>query len=261
LFQHPSNIAIIAEQLSEQHAAKNAARHLGLPLLPKPKPDTDIVLVFSNKRVYLKSTEKGAGAVEIDFTSGKSAHRRKFGGGKNQPLAKAVGLHKISTLKLLDATGGFASDAFVLANLGANVQIIEQSPILCFLIQHALEHAKSDNSIAHITQRMSLVNAHSIDYLSTLKDADRPDTIYMDPMYPNRQKSAAVKKGMQLLHQLIGADLCAEELLQAALKCANKRVVVKRPASAEPLNTHQLVGHSSSTNTRYDIYKPCNHSN
>jgi hypothetical protein len=92
----------------------------------------------------------------------------------------------------------------------------------------------------------------------------RPDVIYLDPMFPPRQKSAAVKKGMKLLQELLETqqhstttkvlkgtvgdgidDLCQKfesnrlddeaELLQTALDCARVRVVVKRPIKAPPL--------------------------
>ena len=38
-----------------------------------------------------KSDEPKLGAIRVDFVTGASAHRRKFGGGKGQAIAKAVG--------------------------------------------------------------------------------------------------------------------------------------------------------------------------
>ena len=78
--------------------------------------------------------------------------------------------------------------------------------------------------------------------------------VYLDPMFPERKKSAQVKKEMQIFHALIGADLDADQLLENALERANYRVVVKRPRIAPFLNnqkpSYQLEGKSS----RYDIY-------
>lgn len=34
--------------------------------------------------------------------------------------------------------------------------------------------------------------------------ASRPDVAYLDPMYPERQKSAAVKKEMAYSHESVG---------------------------------------------------------
>lgn len=56
-----------------------------------------------------------------------------------------------------------------------------------------------------------------------------PDVVYLDPMFPERRKSAAVKKKFQLLHRLESPCENDEELLQAALSAHPKRVVVKRP--------------------------------
>ena len=54
----------------------------------------------------------------------------KFGGGKGQDIAKAVGLNKGVKPSVLDATGGLGRDAFVLASLGCNVTMIERSPVV-----------------------------------------------------------------------------------------------------------------------------------
>lgn len=57
--------------------------------------------------------------------------------------------------------------------------------------------------------------------------------VYLDPMYPHKQKSALVKKEMRIFQHLVGADLDADELLTPVLQLARKRVVVKRPDYAE----------------------------
>ena len=78
--------------------------------------------------------------------------------------------------------------------------------------------------------------------------------IYIDPMYPSRAKSALVKKEMQLLHQIIGPDTDNDSLLTIALDVALKRVVVKRPKTAQPLTKQKPSSFIESKNTRYDIY-------
>jgi len=87
------------------------------------------------------------------------------------------------------------------------------------------------------------------------------DTIYLDPMYPERKKSAAVKKEMQALHAFLATTTDADTLLQAATQSAEvlhtTRVVIKRPRSAPTLtvpdgwHTGQPL---ASENTRYDVY-------
>ena len=101
---------------------------------------------------------------------------------------------------------------------------------------------------------MQLIHHNTTDYLTQLSPEHYPDVIYIDPMYPNRQKAALVKKEMQLLHQLIGPDTDSSELLKTARKIARKRVVIKRPKSATIIDQQKPNTAVESKNTRYDIY-------
>jgi 16S rRNA (guanine1516-N2)-methyltransferase len=101
---------------------------------------------------------------------------------------------------------------------------------------------------------MNLVNADAVLYMEHMDRETRPDVIYIDPMYPERKKSALVKKDMQILQRLLGKDENAETLLKTALECAAKRVVVKRPIHAGPVGDIKPNTAISSKKTRYDIY-------
>ena len=197
-----------------------------------------------------------SGPVSIDFTRGKKNHRRQFGGGKGQPMARAIGLKGDETPSVLDATAGMGTDAFVFATLGCQVQMVERSPIVAALLKDALQRALTDPDIdpevREIVQRMSLVNADAADFL--LAQSPQVDVIYLDPMYPDKKKAASAKKEMKVLQQLLGPDLDSERLLAAALKTATKRVVVKRPAKAPTIAGLQPNAEICSPNTRYDIY-------
>ncbi len=78
--------------------------------------------------------------------------------------------------------------------------------------------------------------------------------IYLDPMFPERKKSALSKLDMRIFHDIVGDDQDADTLLKTALSCATKRVVVKRPRLGAVLAGikphHSLVGKSS----RFDVY-------
>ena len=196
----------------------------------------------------------------IDFAHGQLAHRRQFGGGRSQPLARAMGLKGGASPTVVDATAGMGRDAFVLASLGASVTLIERSPILAALLEDALNRAATDPQLEQaIPARMTLIQANAIPWLQACAEEQRPDVIYLDPMYPQRSKSALVKKEMRILRALVGDDEDAGELLQAALICAKKRVVVKRPKTAaviiSPSNRELRPATAvESKNTRYDIY-------
>lgn len=190
----------------------------------------------------------------IDFTAGKLAHRRRFGGGRGQPLAKAIGLKAGHNPSVIDATAGLGRDAFVLATLGCQIDCLERHPILAELLDDAWQRATDTPSTAAIAARMRVFNANSLDYLAALAPADFPEVIYLDPMYPARDKTAQVKKDMQILHQLVGTDQNGDELLRVSLGKCLKRVVVKRPARASSLAGIKADYTLSSKNTRYDVY-------
>jgi len=191
----------------------------------------------------------------IDFLSKKLTYRRKQATVKNEILARALGLKKTSAPRIIDATAGLAQDSFMIACLGFAVTLIERSPAVYAAINEAMMRAKQDVVLLPIINRMNFIQADSITYLSSLKLDERPDIVYLDPMFPERKKSALNKKAMRTLHDLVGEDLDANQLLQAALTCATKRVVVKRPRLAGPLGntkpSHSLTGSSS----RFDVYQ------
>lgn len=195
-------------------------------------------------------------SLHIDFVAGKSKHRRLYGGGKNQPLAKACGLYKHPRWTIFDATAGLARDAFVLASLGAQVTLCEQHPALYALLVDAISRARDDADIAPVINRMQCLHQNSIEYLVAIRNNNeqRPDVIYLDPMYPDRKKSAKIKKEMQVLQYLVGHADDEKSLFESALNTALHRVVVKRPKSAKRLNDKAPSYEVNSPNTRYDVY-------
>lgn len=216
----------------------------------------EYLLVFNDQGVSLQQTGKGApGPVKASFVEGKNLHRLRHGGGKGQLIAKAVGLNKGVVPHVLDVTAGLGRDAFVLASLGCRVDMFERVPVVELLLQHAIAQARDsiDPAIAESAQRMNLCFGDALNYLQS---ANEPvaDVIYLDPMYPEQGKSAAVKKEMRVFHDIVGQNNDDYLLLEEALKKARYRVVVKRPrkgvAIAGKKPSVVLEGKSS----RYDIY-------
>jgi 16S rRNA (guanine1516-N2)-methyltransferase len=222
------------------------------------------------------------GPVRCDFIGGSAQHRRLYGGGKGQDIAKAVGLnHSGFKPQVLDLTAGLGRDGFVLASLGATVLMLERQPIVFALLEDGLVRARerllaqTDNSdmgtkgLAEIMNRINTINQDANSYLKNLRadpsvdescsdavnpDVIYPDVIYIDPMFPAREKSGKVKKEMQLFHQLVGTDDDSSTLLPLALEVAQYRVVVKRSAHA-PFLAEQKPGYSlKGKSTRFDIY-------
>ncbi|MDQ2993783.1 MAG: class I SAM-dependent methyltransferase [Pseudomonadota bacterium] len=249
-----SHIAIVIDTTIEHDRATALATQLHLPIIQHDAiHQYDLILQFLNNKLSLQLTAEGApGPISVDFLAGKYAHRRQYGGGKSQLLAKAIGLHKFKSPSVIDVTAGLGQDAFILASLGCNVQMIERSPIIAALVSDALERAKNDPLFS--SMQFTLTIGDSLQFLQQLTQENYPDIIYIDPMFPTRTKSALVKKEMRVLRAVVGDDVDADQLLYQARQIAKKRVVVKRPRHApviaNQIPTLQLKGESS----RFDVY-------
>lgn len=239
---------ILLEDPSRQDEAKCLHARLASVDLP------EFALALTSERLELrKLDEPKLGAIFVDFVAGAVAHRRKFGGGRGQSIAKAVGLKAGATPSVVDATAGLGRDAFVLASLGCRVTLIERSPVVAALLVDGLERASRDPEIGSwVGERMQLLHGPALATLEALRE--RPDVIYLDPMFPHKQKSALVKKEMRVFQSLVGEDLDADALLPVALKMAGKRVVVKRPDYAGWLNEQKPSMAIETKNNRFDVY-------
>lgn len=217
-------------------------------------PDSPLALVQTNERLELqKLDEPKLGAIAVNFVDGTMAHRRKFGGGRGEAVAKAVGIKGDYLPTVIDATAGLGRDAFVLACVGCKVLLVERNPVVSALLEDGLKRAYLDPEIGEFMQeRMVLSTAHSIAELNPIQDF--ADVVYLDPMYPHKQKSALVKKEMRVFQHLVGADLDSDDFFLPAKQLARKRVVVKRPDYA-PFLAEQKPDFSHTTkNHRFDIY-------
>lgn len=258
----PEPIAVLCNHSSCRERAADIARRLQSPLLvgidPVELNTPEFVLWCAPEGLALQKTgPKAPGPVRVNFLGGAVEHRRKFGGGKGQMIAKAVGVKAGVYPQVLDLTAGLGRDGFVLASLGCRVTLVERSPVVGLLLEDGLMRARAqakDPALVETLQRMELIQREGCDYLANLDAEQLPDVIYLDPMFPEREKSAQVKKEMQAFHQLVGRDEDAADLLGAALEKARYRVLVKRPRKAPPLAgrppSYELSGKSS----RYDIY-------
>jgi len=255
------SIAAVCFSNMRQPQAKEFCQLNKLPLLNKKNELYDLQLLFHDDLIELFDTQLNT-SISIDFLKGSLAHRQQFGGGRGQAIAKAIGLKSGITPTVLDTTAGLAGDAFVLASLGCPITLIERSTILFSLLENALERATLSEGFQQIAQQgFHIINRDANDYISEQRTSNKtpPDVIYIDPMYPERKKSALVKKDMQILQRLHRQDDNAHSLLNGALlnnalQFAKKRVVVKRPAQAETLNEIKPNTHIKSKKTRYDIY-------
>ena len=190
--------------------------------------------------------------LKIDFVTGAVGHRLRFGGGRGQDLAKAMGLRAGKTPMIVDATAGLGRDSFLLASLGAQVILIERSEKMHALLVEGMNRAENEGGeFRQIIGRMSLMKGDAKDLIPELSG----EAILIDPMHPPRQKSALVKRELRQVREIVGTDDDATDLVRIALAHAQNRVVLKWPAKADPIDglkacTHQILGKT----TRYDVF-------
>ena len=190
--------------------------------------------------------------LKCSFIEGPILHRLKYGKGRGQNLAKAVGMKFNKNRNIIDATAGLGFDSFILASLVAKVTLIERSQQMHELLQNCINEGISfGGEIEKIINRMELLFGDSKDILPKLT----PEVIMIDTMYKERKKTALVKNNMRLVREIVGPDTDYIELLEVALNSAKNRVVLKQPRYAEPIKdikkcSHQIIGKT----IRYDIF-------
>jgi 16S rRNA (guanine1516-N2)-methyltransferase len=206
----------------------------------------------------LTLTTRGADqplSLHLDFVRGPQGYRLAHAGQAREDLIRALGrLPRSSTV--IDASTGLGRDALVLAARGYRVIALERHPILAALLSDALQRAAEHPALEPVLARLHFRQADASEWLA--ENDMLFDAAVFDPMFPPRRKDAAVKKEMQVLHRLLGAnpDPDAPATLAALRRHVRRRVVVKRPLHAPHLGdqtpAHELRGRS----TRFDIYLP-----
>lgn len=190
--------------------------------------------------------------LRVDFVKGSMGHRLRFGGGRGQDLAKAMGLRSGKTPLIIDATAGLGRDSFLLASLGAQVTLIERSEKMHALLAQGMKRAASEGGVfREIIGRMTLLKGDAKDLIPELFC----EAILIDPMHPERKSSALVKQDLRQIREIVGTDDDAADLVRLAIKHARKRVVLKWPAKADPIEGVQICSHQiRGKTTRYDVF-------
>ena len=167
-----------------------------------------------------------------DFT--RMLPRIKAGRLNSELLVKAAKIKKAEgELTAVDATAGLGEDSLLLAAAGFNVTLYERNPVVYELLKDALERAAQIPELTPVVARMTAVHADSVAGMASLETP--PDVILLDPMFPARQKSALVKKKLQMIQKL--EQPCDDEitLLLTAMEAKPKKLIVKRPPKGDYL--------------------------
>ena len=230
----------------QKDMAESFSRRTGSPIVNKP--GNYLTVLFDSSGVSLS----GFGlSYQGDFEN--MLHRVTNGRLQHEMLAKAAKTDQ-ENLKAIDATAGMGEDSLLLAACGYQVTLYEQNPVIAILLKDALRRAKKNTVLKDIVSRMQLVEGDSIEYLN--KRLDPVDVIYLDPMFPGRQKSGLINKKLQLIQKL--EPPCSEEtaLFDAAMAAQPSKIIVKRPLKSpyldERVPSYSLKGKA----IRYDCYSP-----
>lgn len=232
--------------------------------------------------------------VTVDFLTRLREHRFRQAVGKKELLYKALkGRGSLDGQKIVDATTGLANDALLMMVFGLQVHMIECNPLLFLALDFSLKRLQhqtvSEDLLflqypTKIVESLRAAKVEQGDAVNIMRNwaGERPDIVYLDPMYhhfsretgqlglgESRSKAAkglkqtaAVGKEAQLLRQLTRitpAVNMAERnntLLEVALDCAARKVVVKRAPKADFLAERKPASQVEGKSVRYDIY-PC----
>lgn len=201
---------------------------------------------------------------KLTLTDGKEALCGDFAGMKRrireanlrqELLVKAARVRKAPEgrrLKVLDATAGLGEDDLLLAASGMEVELYERDPVIAALLEDAAERALCDGGLSAAVRRMRIHRGDSIEEMRRLGPEAEADLVYLDPMFPERQKSALIRKKFQLLHLLEQPCTDEEALLEAALSVKPFKIIIKRPARGPYLAGRKPSYSMTGSAIRYD---------
>jgi len=268
-------------------AAAMAAR-LGLPLAPSPGTPPappraagaagPPKLLRAEGRWALRVPGLGPGGGPLDF---RLELGQELPSRQRQRLMQPPQAHPLFTalgrpgrgLRVVDATGGFGSDALLMAEcFGLHVTVIERHPLVFTLLEDAARRAAVAPAASVFGGQVLLGEAAELlsRLASGLGSAGGPaDFVYLDPMFPReRARRARPELAMQVLGAVCASDLPAadsdakdrigaeQRLLEAARRCARRCVVVKRARSSAYLAGVCPSRKQAGKTNRFDIYSP-----
>lgn len=242
------SVCILAEAsvwADHSESIQKWAQYLKAPLNPGNPAVFQFQIEFTAEEILLK--DSSGRKLTLDFDKNHLDYRRKRHQGKNELIAKALGAAK-GCRKVLDLSVGLAIDSVFLSQLGFKVQGVERSPVLFALLSEAFARTRQSQ-----LQEYRLYHSDSLQFLKSQKGQLDIDSIYFDPMYPHKKKSALPKQEMVIFRELVGDDQDAVLVLKEALSWPVKRVVVKRPLHAEQLLPGVIHAFEGKV-VRYDVY-------
>ncbi len=203
------------------------------------------------------NSDISAKSFEISLLRDDLLWRLNHSGRGSEAVCRAV-MGKLDKPVVFDATAGLGRESMILQQAGCSVYMFERNPVIWLLLCSAIHTAKADEKkLSTLKNGLPELTAHGSikDHYDSGNSLPIPDVIYYDPMFPQRTKSALVRKDMRIFHELIGFDEDTVEYANYLLGKASHHIVVKRPSGEPPL---ELVKRRSSfvdgKACRFDCY-------
>lgn len=228
---------------AQPDAAEALARRVGVPLSETPGDGLTLLTDASGVSLHGFGLSYRGDFTEMlpRLTEGRLAHEMLVHAAKTkEPSPRAV-----------DATAGMAEDSILLAAAGYQVTLFEQNPVVAALLRDAMRRARKHPVLGDIVARMTLIEGDSIRLMPEL--GFEPDLIYLDPMFPARQKSGLINKKLQLIQKLEQPCPAEEALLSAALSLHPGKIIIKRPLKGPVLGGREPGYTIKGKAIRYDV--------
>lgn len=239
-----SQISILLKKGGDKTLAESFSAKNGYPILETE--GDELTVVFDKSGVTLSG-------FNLTFQGDFEGMLRRVTEGRlqHEMLAKATKTDK-QNLKAIDATAGMGEDALLIAANGYDITLHEQNPVVALLLKDSIRRAKKHPVLKEIVSRMHVVEGDSTVLLSNRLDP--VDLVYLDPMFPGRQKSGLIGKKLQLIQKMESPCSEEDELFDAAIKAGPSKIVVKRPLKAPFLAGRKPNYSLDGKAIRYDCY-------
>lgn len=256
-----SEIKIYVEDARRMDEATSLARKMNLEVTTEEPGLDDLVVKYTKNEVILTSDG-------LEMSGDFSRMVKRVERWQHELLVKAcklkdegaAGKNAGKLPLLMDCTAGLGEDSLLLAASGFRVNCYERDAVIAALLKDAVRRGKKIPECKEAAGRMQVFSEDSVDAMNALADKIEelgdsslaPDVIYLDPMFPGREKSALIKKKFQLIHMLEKPAADEEEMLSAAMRLHPKKIVIKRPPKGPYLAGKKPGFSFSSKAVRFD---------
>lgn len=243
---------VLAENPADREAAELLSEHLRTEMVRRltDVPEGTLVLKFCPEGLTLTD---GKLSLRGDFSG--MARRLKANNLRQEMLVRAARIRRPERRPVaVDATAGLGEDSLLLAAAGFTVELYEYNPVIAALLADALKRARGDGNTV-LASAAAEMHLHEEDSAAVLRKGSlHPELVLLDPMFPERKKSALIGKKFQLLQQLERPCSEEEELLQAAEAAHPWKIVIKRPLKGPFLAGRKPEYSISGKAVRYDCF-------